>query len=84
MLVFKTLIITDVKTQHWSMIVADVKTQHWKSQRNPQSLSRHHCKPQVKKHIKFKSLEMFEVKVQMINMTDIEDSMVFNPIEQLY
>lgn len=46
--------------------------------------SRDHRKPQVKKHIKFKNLEMLEAKVQIINMTDIEDNTVFTPAEQLF
>lgn len=46
--------------------------------------SRDHRKTQVKKHIKFKNLEMFEAKVQTTNMTDIEDKTVFTPAERLY
>lgn len=71
MFVIKTLIITDVKTHHWNIPMEFQK-------------SRDHRKPQVKKHIKFENLEMFEAKVQITNMTDIEDNAVFTPAEQLY
>lgn len=71
MFVLKTLIVTDVKTQHWNIPMESQK-------------SRDHRKPRVKKHIKFKNLETFEAKLQIINMTNIENNTVFTPAEQFF